>query len=192
LIWGLQVGLHIGRRKSGGSEESRVDYDASNDEVCRTDFGNSIPDVFLTCPYACGYVCQHERKFVLIFFLLLYMQCMGQLDLTKAELGRMKLRNLLSNANAHLVAMVRRQRGAAPVHNADPEKEQDASLQFISHESGGSSPEEQGWLPNPKKFLPAKAPEPVPTMRKARVSVRARSKAPLVLVVLLNDETEML
>jgi hypothetical protein len=56
----------------------------------------------------------------------------GQLDLTKAELGRMKLRNLLSNANAHLVAMVRRQRGAAPVHNADPEKEQDASLQFIS------------------------------------------------------------
>jgi hypothetical protein len=60
------------------------------------------------------------------------------------------------------------------------------------HESG-SSPEEapqhvpQGWLPNPNKvpkFLAAtKAPEPAPeaaTMRKARVSVRARSEAPMV------------
>lgn len=55
----------------------------------------------------------------------------------------------------------------------------------------GSSPEDppphhvaQGWLPNKvPKFLPAKGPDPVPeaaTMRKARVSVRARSEAAMV------------
>jgi hypothetical protein len=55
----------------------------------------------------------------------------------------------------------------------------------------GSSPEDppphhvpQGWLPSKvPKFLPAKGPEPVPeaaTMRKARVSVRARSEAAMV------------
>ncbi|XP_039837104.1 WRKY transcription factor 42-like [Panicum virgatum] len=55
----------------------------------------------------------------------------------------------------------------------------------------GSSPEDppphhvpQGWLPSKvPKFLPAKAPEPVPeaaTMRKARVSVRARSEAAMI------------
>ncbi|PUZ64748.1 hypothetical protein GQ55_3G167900 [Panicum hallii var. hallii] len=55
----------------------------------------------------------------------------------------------------------------------------------------GSSPEDppphhvpQGWLPSKvPKFLPAKGPEPVPeaaTMRKARVSVRARSEAAMI------------
>ena len=55
----------------------------------------------------------------------------------------------------------------------------------------GSSPEDppphhvpQGWLHSKvPKFLPAKGPEPVPeaaTMRKARVSVRARSEAAMV------------
>ncbi|GJN15247.1 hypothetical protein PR202_gb02143 [Eleusine coracana subsp. coracana] len=63
------------------------------------------------------------------------------------------------------------------------------------HESVISSSEEpppaqqhvvpQGWLPNkvPKFLPPAKGPEPVPeaaTMRKARVSVRARSEAPMI------------
>ncbi|KAL6848680.1 hypothetical protein ACP4OV_021263 [Aristida adscensionis] len=42
----------------------------------------------------------------------------------------------------------------------------------------------QGWLPNKvPKFIPAKGPEPVPeaaTMRKARVSVRARSDASMI------------
>ncbi|CAN6327256.1 unnamed protein product [Urochloa humidicola] len=58
-------------------------------------------------------------------------------------------------------------------------------------ERRGSSPEDppphhvpQGWLPNKvPKFLPAKGPEPVPeaaTMRKARVSVRARSEAAMI------------
>lgn len=69
--------------------------------------------------------------------------------------------------------------------------------QHLAHERGSSSSDEpppppphhlaaqQGWLSNkaPCKFLPAKGPEPVPevaTMRKARVSVRARSEAPMV------------
>ncbi|CAL4909586.1 unnamed protein product [Urochloa decumbens] len=58
-------------------------------------------------------------------------------------------------------------------------------------EQRGSSPDDppphhvpQGWLPNKvPKFLPAKGPEPVPeaaTMRKARVSVRARSEAAMI------------
>ncbi|XP_004963595.1 WRKY transcription factor 42 [Setaria italica] len=59
-------------------------------------------------------------------------------------------------------------------------------------EQGGSSPEDpppphhvsQGWLPSKvPKFLPAKGSEPVPeaaTMRKARVSVRARSEAAMI------------
>jgi hypothetical protein len=65
-------------------------------------------------------------------------------------------------------------------------------LRAHEREQGGSSPEDpppphhvpQGWLPSKvPKFLPAKGPEPVPeaaTMRKARVSVRARSEAAMV------------
>jgi len=64
--------------------------------------------------------------------------------------------------------------------------------QHHAHEMGSSSwadephhlAAQQGRLSNKvHKFLPAKGPEPVPeaaTMRKARVSVRARSEAPMV------------
>uniref|UniRef100_R7W9U1 Putative WRKY transcription factor 42 n=1 Tax=Aegilops tauschii TaxID=37682 RepID=R7W9U1_AEGTA len=58
------------------------------------------------------------------------------------------------------------------------------------HERGGSPEAMQGWLPSKvPKFLPAaKGPEPPPpeaaaaaaTMRKARVSVRARSEAAMI------------
>ncbi|XP_066363899.1 WRKY transcription factor 42-like [Miscanthus floridulus] len=67
--------------------------------------------------------------------------------------------------------------------------------QHLAHEMGSSSradepPQphylatQQGWLSNKvHKFLPAKGPESLPeaaTMRKARVSVRARSEAPMI------------
>jgi hypothetical protein len=59
----------------------------------------------------------------------------------------------------------------------------------VHHESGGSPETMQGWLPGKvPKFLPAAkvpevpppAPEAAATMRKARVSVRARSEAAMV------------
>ena len=73
-----------------------------------------------------------------------------------------------------------------------PAFEHDHQQQNLAHEMGSSSradephhlAAQQGWLSNKvHKFLPAKGPEPVPeaaTMRKARVSVRARSEAPMV------------
>ena len=61
--------------------------------------------------------------------------------------------------------------------------------QHLAHERGSSSPDEppshhlavnQSWLSNKvAKFLPVKGPEPA-TMRKARVSVRARSEVLMV------------
>ncbi|KAF8716183.1 hypothetical protein HU200_026459 [Digitaria exilis] len=63
-------------------------------------------------------------------------------------------------------------------------------LQAFDHHQRGSSPEDphhaaQGWLPNKvPKSLPAKGPDPAApeaaTMRKARVSVRARSEAAMI------------
>ncbi|KAK3137977.1 hypothetical protein QOZ80_5AG0362810 [Eleusine coracana subsp. coracana] len=234
----INMGLHVGRRKSG-SEDSSVDDDGSNDGDRR----GTKAELALTKDELERL--KEENQ-----------QLRNMLSNANAKYHTL---------HAHFVAMTMQQRnnrrgvGAPPVHEqqqlnvVDPEKkEQDGTLlprQFMSlgtdagvdsapsptsnnlgvsphqlmdycagtgannggggmmplpafdhhhrrglHESSISSSEEpppaqqhvpQGWLPNKvPKFLPAaKAPEPVPeaaTMRKARVSVRARSEAPMI------------
>ncbi|CAN6336784.1 unnamed protein product [Urochloa humidicola] len=234
----INMGLHVGRRKSG-SEESTIDDGVSSNEV---DHRETKAELALA-KSEIGRLTEENKQLK---------NMLGRVSTNYNSL-QMHVLTLMQQRSSH--------RGlGAPSHelNADPEKkDQDGSLlprQFISlgtaaspdepplrcgssgggdcsaspsytdychgkgggvvigskdamplpafdhhrsvheREQRGSSPEDpppppphhvpQGWLPNKvPKFLPAKGPEPVPeaaTMRKARVSVRARSEAAMI------------
>ncbi|XP_040380239.1 WRKY transcription factor 42-like isoform X2 [Oryza brachyantha] len=232
----INMGLHIGRRRNSGSEESTVDDGAYSDE----DYREAKATLAIT-KSELGRVSDENK------------QLKNMLNNMNTKYNSLKMQFALMQQRINQKSSL-----VPPIHHelVDPEKEQEGSQQqqqqiprqFISlgsavlqgdveaphsvgagnpdaavppammplphfdhhhhhpihgRERGGSPVEAdhhhrhhqqeqqpqqlppQSWLPADRapKFLPGKGPEPVAeaaTMRKARVSVRARSEAPMI------------
>ncbi|XP_040380241.1 WRKY transcription factor 42-like isoform X4 [Oryza brachyantha] len=176
----INMGLHIGRRRNSGSEESTVDDGAYSDEDYR-EAKATLVDPEKEQEGSQQQQQQIPRQFISLGSAVLQgdVEAPHSVGAGNPDAAVPPAMMPLPHFDHHHHHPIHgRERGGSPV-------EADHHHRHHQQEQQPQQLPPQSWLPADRapKFLPGKGPEPVAeaaTMRKARVSVRARSEAPMI------------